>query len=88
MLYNKVTIHWHFGWIGEKHTSQGNNLLQRPEHYTGWKLQKFHDITHMPSDIYKYGSSSNYDTGQGERGLKAWGKYPAKTVQMWGSKIL
>ena len=41
----------------------------------------------MPSNIYKFGSPSNYDTGQGERGLKSWAKYPAKTAQMWGSKI-
>ena len=61
--------------------------LQQLEHSMGWKLQRFHDITYMPSDIYKFGSPSNYDTGQGERGLKSWAKYPAKTAQMQGSKI-
>ena len=53
---------------------------------THWKLQKFHDLLHVASDMMKYGSPQNWDAGPGESSLKYWSKVPAKTCQKKGYK--
>jgi len=50
-------------------------------HGNGWKLQKFHEILHLPIDIYMFGSSQNYDNSPTEHGLIETAKQPADHVQ-------
>jgi len=38
-------------------------------HGNGWKLQKFHEILHLPIDIYMFGSPQNYDKSPTEHRL-------------------
>ena len=47
----------------------------------GWKLQKFHEIMHLPDDISRFGTPRNTDAGPGERSLKHFAKKPASTSQ-------
>ncbi len=47
----------------------------------GWNIQKFHDITHLPDDIVRFGSPQNTDAGSGERSLKYFAKLVASTSQ-------
>ena len=47
----------------------------------GWKLQKTHELLHLPQYITMYGSPMNYDSGQGESALKLTAKKPAKNAQ-------
>jgi hypothetical protein len=39
-----------------------------------WKIQKFHEILHLPKQVREYGNICNTDAGLGERGLKFWAK--------------
>ena len=57
------------------------------EEGTHWKLQKFHDLLHVATDMVKYGSPQNWDAGPGESSLKYWSKVPARTCQKKGYKI-
>ena len=50
----------------------------------GWKIQKVHDIFHVPLDVDRYGSPKNYDAGPLESALRFWAKYPALTAQTRG----
>jgi hypothetical protein len=47
----------------------------------GWRIQKFHELIHIPRQITLYGFPYNFDTGYGERLLKPYGKGPSKTVR-------
>ncbi|HEY9297419.1 MAG TPA: hypothetical protein VIQ31_13820, partial [Phormidium sp.] len=44
----------------------------------GWKLQKFHELTHLVSDIAYFGSPLNWDASPGEHSLIDFAKRPAK----------
>jgi hypothetical protein len=50
-----------------------------------WRLQKFHELLHIASDMRKFGAPQNYDAGPGESSLKRWAKKPAKTSQKMGA---
>jgi len=50
-------------------------------HGNGWKLQKIHEILHLPIDIYMFGSPQNYDNSPTEHGLIETAKRPADHVQ-------
>jgi len=50
-------------------------------HGNGWKLQKFHEILHVPMDIYMFGSPQNYDNSPTEHGLIETAKRPADHAQ-------
>lgn len=47
----------------------------------GWKLQKFHELLHLPRDMLMYGSPANYDTAPGEHMLIQYAKDPSKNTQ-------
>jgi hypothetical protein len=47
----------------------------------GWRIQKFHEMLHVPDDIVRFGSPRNTDAGPGERSLKHFAKRPARTSQ-------
>ena len=49
-----------------------------------WKIQKFHDITHLADDIDRFGSPKNFDAGPFESLLKVWAKLPALSCQTRG----
>ena len=51
------------------------------EEGNGWKLQKTHEMLHLPRYITMYGSPMNYDSGQGESALKQTAKKPARNAQ-------
>jgi hypothetical protein len=53
----------------------------------GWKLQKFHELLHLPIDISNFGSAKNFDTGIMENRLIHVGKHNAKLTQKRGNKI-
>ena len=55
------------------------NFLPRAGSKNGWNIQKFHDLTHLPDDICRFGSPQNTDAGPGERSLKFFAKRLAKT---------
>jgi len=38
-------------------------------HGNGWKLQKFHELLHLPMDMYMFGSPQTYDNSLTEHGL-------------------
>ena len=40
----------------------------------GWKLQKLHEILHLPIDVTNFGSPKNFDTGIMENRLIHVGK--------------
>jgi len=50
-------------------------------HGNGWKPQKFHEILHLPEDIYMFGSLQNYDNSPTEHGLIDTAKHPADHAQ-------
>ncbi len=50
-------------------------------HGNGWKSQKFHEIMHLPTDIYMYGSPQNYVNSPTEHGLIESAKHPADHAQ-------
>jgi len=50
-------------------------------HGNGWRLQKFHEILHLPIDIYMFGSPQNYDNSPTEHGLIETAKQPADHAQ-------
>ena len=47
----------------------------------GWKLQKTHEILHIPEYVTKFGHSRNFDSGHGESALKEKAKKPSHTAQ-------
>ena len=53
----------------------------------GWKLQKFHEIMHLPIDVTNFGSPKNFDTGIMENRLIHVGKRNEKLTQRRGPKI-
>ena len=57
------------------------------EEGNGWKIQKFHELMHIPYDVNKFGSPKNFDTGIMENRLIHVGKINAKTTQKRGPKI-
>lgn len=46
----------------------------------GWKLQKFHEILHIPREMSRFGSPANWDAGIGESSLKYWAKWPSRSA--------
>ena len=52
----------------------------------GWKIQKFHELLHIPTALTQFGSPTNYNAGPGECGLKSWAKQPARKALKWESK--
>ena len=44
------------------------------EEGNGWKLQKFHELLHLPIDVTNFGSPKNFDTGIMENRLIHVGK--------------
>ncbi len=67
-----------------------NQIKQYLPRNTGmcWNLQKFHDLTHLPDDIARFGSPQNTDAGPGERSLKYFAKEMASTSQKCEGKFL
>jgi hypothetical protein len=53
----------------------------------GWKLQKLHELLHLPIDVTNFGSPKNFDTGIMENRLIHVGKRNAKLTQRRGPKI-
>jgi hypothetical protein len=49
-----------------------------------WKIQKFHDITHLAEDMSRFGSPKNFEAGFLESSLRYWAKLPAMTSQTRG----
>ena len=49
-----------------------------------WKIQKFHDMLHIPWDTYRFGSPKNWDAGFLESSLRFWAKFPANSAQNRG----
>jgi len=49
-----------------------------------WKIQKFHDITHLAEDMRRFGSPKNFEAGFLESSLRYWAKLPAMTSQTRG----
>ena len=47
----------------------------------GWKLQKLHELLHLPFNITSFGHSRNFDTGHMESHLRTMAKKPARTAQ-------
>jgi hypothetical protein len=45
-----------------------------------WKLQKFHEMLHVPHDIATWGSPANYDAASGENMLIHFAKRPSKNA--------
>ena len=52
----------------------------------GWKVQKFHEMLHIPVNVSRFGSPQNFDASNGERSLKHWAKHPAKTSHKGGAR--
>jgi len=50
-------------------------------HGNGWKLQKFHEILHLPVNIYMFGSPQNYDNSPTKHKLIETAKHPADHAQ-------
>jgi hypothetical protein len=61
-------------------------VLPRNTGYS-WKLQKFHELLHIPIDVENFGSPKNFDTGIMENRLIHVGKINAKHTQKRGCKI-
>ena len=49
-----------------------------------WKIQKFHDLLHLPEDMDHWGSAKNFDISALESALRYWAKLPTMTSQMQG----
>ena len=62
------------------------NTLPRTEG-NGWKIQKFHELMHIPTDVCNFGSPKNFDTGIMENRLIYVGKINAKTTLKRGPQI-
>jgi hypothetical protein len=62
------------------------NVLPRNNGYS-WRLQKFHELLHIPFDVENFGSPKNFDTGIMENRLIHVGKINAKHTQKRGCKI-
>jgi len=46
-----------------------------------WKLQKFHDILHVPRGMHMFGCPQNWDASPGEHNLIEFAKRPARRTQ-------
>jgi hypothetical protein len=53
----------------------------------GWKLQKLHNILHLPITLVFFSHASQYDAGPGERLLKDFFKDVARRSQQWGNGV-
>jgi len=53
---------------------------------SGWNIQKFHNILHIPRDIQMYGSPMNYDASTSKNNLKFFAKQPGEHTQK-GTKM-
>ena len=58
-----------------------SGMVNRGEGTMNWCISKFHDLTHMATDMKCFGATVNYDASKGESGLKTWTKLPARTSQ-------
>ena len=47
----------------------------------GWRLQKFHDMLHIPWDMQMFGCPQNWDASPGEHNLIDFAKRPAQRTQ-------
>ena len=61
--------------------------LARDNNSHQWKVQKFLECLHFGRDHYKFGPPVLHNTDTGERGLKLWGKAPAKRAQKRGDSV-
>jgi len=50
-------------------------------HGNSWKLQKFHELLHLPVGIYMFGSPQNYNNFPTEHGLIETAKQPSDHAQ-------
>ena len=55
--------------------------IGRGDSTRGFKLQKFVECSHFLKEHLVYGPTVGHNSDTGERGLKLWGKKPAKTAQ-------
>lgn len=55
--------------------------INRGSQTKNWMISKFHELLHMTTDTWNFGSSSNIDAGKGEHGLQRWAKLPSRTVR-------
>ena len=53
----------------------------------GWKLQKLHDLLHIPDNILYFGSPQNFDAGPGESFLKPFAKDHSFVSRKAGSQM-
>ena len=53
----------------------------------GWKLQKLHEILHLPIDVTNFGSPKNFDTGIMENRLIHVGKKCKVNTKTWTQNI-
>jgi hypothetical protein len=53
----------------------------------GWKIQKFHELLHIATDVEMFGSPKNFDTGIMENRLIHIGKKNSKNTQKRGATI-
>ena len=57
------------------------------EEGNGWKIQKFHELLHVPIDVKNFGSPKNFDTGIYENRLIHIGKINGMMTQKRGPKV-
>jgi hypothetical protein len=53
----------------------------------GWKIQKLHELLHIPFDVENFGSPKNFDCGIWENRLIHVGKHNSKFTQKRGPEI-
>ena len=53
----------------------------------GWKIQKFHELLHVPIDVKNFGSPKMFDTGIVENRLIHVGKINVLSAQKRGTKV-
>ena len=58
--------------------------FRRSEKTCDWNLSKFHELLHLVTDSYNFGSPKVIDTGKTELGLRQWVKNPSLTVPKRG----
>ena len=61
--------------------------LTRDNNSRGWRFQKFLECLHFGVDHLAFGPTVLHNTDTGERGLKSWGKTPARRAQKRGDSV-
>jgi len=67
----------------DKHNNplEFNKEFTPHRHGNGWRLQNFHQLLHLPVDIYMFSSQQNYDNSPTEHGLIENAKHPVDHAQ-------